>query len=145
MIEKCHKCHSLDIVDVDGVLMCNNCGEILNGDCKKEISIKIDSVEAQNHAESSISQDDDLNIEALENLNDEDDLSEEEIGDFQPFSDLSYLLDSEEEMDSDQEDVLNREGQWCFIDDVDDLAEDLSYEDYNNAYEEKYPGLLIRK
>lgn len=139
MITKCFKCNSVDIVDVSGVLMCNNCGEILNSDTKKDITINIDKV--------LLPKDDSDDIDIYDDLDDifEDDIFEEDTIEDDDFEDEELEFEGFHKDNTNVDDIMNQEGNWCYIDDIDGLDEDLSYEDFNGEFEEKYPGLLVAK
>ncbi|AWZ48587.1 hypothetical protein [Hathewaya limosa] len=127
---KCSKCGSLDIVDVDELLMCNACGEILNQDAKKERSIKVDAILEEKEVNVGHIK---VNSKDLGKITIKDkELEKEHIKE-------SYI-DNQENQDS--FDVMDNEDLWCYIDDEEGLDEELDVLDGNSEYEEVFPGLI---
>lgn len=149
MITKCVKCNSMDIIDINGVLMCNTCGEILNSHTKKDITINIDEVLLPKTNSEDIDLDDDIDDIISEDIIEDDDLEDD---DFDQIEELKILKETfnypegfDEFTEKSEDDIMDKEGSWCYIDDIEGLDEDLSYDDFNGEFEEKYPGLLVPK
>lgn len=144
MKTKCFKCNSNDIIDVNGVLMCNNCGEILNADTKKEITLDIDELATEKSPIKNVKNHVKLDSQKLSKVKiNSDDESLLEDYDSEGLLNDDYLENYE--CDKDNLDIMDNEDLWTYIDDVEGLDEDLQDKDYNDEYEEKYPGLLVIK
>lgn len=122
--------------------MCSKCGEILNAESKKDITLNIDEIITEESPLRNIKKHIKLDSKNLSKvkINDKEELLESY--DCNGLLKDNYLdgYEYDEKLD-----IMDNEDLWNYIDDVDGLDEDLQDSNYNDEYEEKYPGLLVIK